>query len=67
MPGASQVRWQSLNDAGVRHLVVGGVAVCLHGYPRAPQDLDIVAEATPENARRLIGALSQWGEGYTRE
>jgi hypothetical protein len=25
---------QSLNDNGVRYLVVGGYAVALHGYPR---------------------------------
>ncbi len=32
---------QSLNDNGVRYLVVGGYAVTLHGYPRYTKDIDI--------------------------
>jgi predicted nucleotidyltransferase len=31
---------QSLNDNGVRYLVVGGYAVALHGYP--PRRIDIL-------------------------
>ncbi len=56
-----------LTEGGVRHLVVGGVAVCLHGYLRATRDLDVIIEATPENARRLIDVLSQWGGGAARD
>ncbi len=67
MPGAFANLLGKLNEAGVRYLVVGGVAVCLHGYPRATQDMDILVEATPENARRLITALSGWGEGHASE
>ena len=32
---------QSLNDNGVRYLVVGGYAVALHGHPRYTKDIDI--------------------------
>ena len=56
-----------LTEGGVRHLVVGGVAVCLNGYLRATRDLDVIIDATPENARRLIEVLSQWGGGAARE
>jgi len=41
----------------VRYLVIGGVASVLHGVPRATFDLDILIEATPDNAKRLLDAL----------
>ena len=37
----------------VRYLVIGGIAAVLHGVPRATFDLDILIEASPDNARRL--------------
>ncbi len=54
---------ESLNDNGVRYLVVGGYAVALHGYPRYTKDIDIWLERTPENAKRAIDALNQFGFG----
>lgn len=47
--------------AEVRFLVVGAYALALHGRPRATGDLDVWVEATPENARRLWGALAAFG------
>ena len=41
----------------VHYLVIGGVAAVLYGVPRATFDLDILIEATPENAERLLSAL----------
>lgn len=55
--------FKSLNDHDVRYLVIGGVAAVLHGVPRATFDLDILIDATPENARRLLEALSSAGLG----
>lgn len=54
---------QSLNDNGVRYLVVGGYAVALHGYPRYTKDIDIWVEMTSENASRIVKALNQFGFG----
>jgi len=54
---------QSLNDNGVRYLVVGGYAVALHGYPRYTKDMDIWVEMTTENASNVIKALNQFGFG----
>lgn len=51
------------NSNDVRFLVVGGYAVALHGHPRYTKDLDIWIERTPENARRLLAALSDFGFG----
>jgi hypothetical protein len=43
--------------------VIGGIAAVIHGVPRATFDLDILIEATPENGRRLLGALVEAGLG----
>lgn len=50
-----------LQRAGVRYLVVGGVAVVLHGHPRFTADLDLVVALDPENARAAIEALGALG------
>ena len=47
-----------LSRAGVDYLVAGGVAVCLNGFVRATQDLDLLVEASPAKspaAARLSG------------
>jgi len=53
--------FQSLNDAGARYLVVGGVAVVLHGHLRTTADLDLVVQLSPDNAMRAIQALEALG------
>lgn len=47
----------SLQRHDVRYVVLGGIAAVLHGVPRATFDLDILIEASPENAQRLLDAL----------
>jgi hypothetical protein len=39
--------------------VIGGIAAVLHGVPRATFDLDILIEASPDNAQRLLDALTE--------
>ena len=56
-----------LSRAEVEYLVAGGVAVCLNGYVRTTQDLDILVAATPENLRRLLDCLTHFGQGFARE
>ena len=51
----------SLEENDVKYLVIGGIAAVLHGVPRATFDLDLLIEATPENAERLLGALEAAG------
>ena len=53
----------SLHSHDVRYVVIGGVAAVLHGVPRATFDVDILIEATPENAQRLLDALAEAGFG----
>jgi len=55
--------FRSFEHHEVRYVVIGGVASVLHGVPRATFDLDVLIEATPENARRLLDALLDAGLG----
>ena len=47
----------ALNDAGVRFILVGGMAAILHGDVGVTVDLDLVPEHEPENLERLAVAL----------
>ena len=49
--------FSSFQKHNVRYLVIGGIAAVLHGVPRATFDLDILIEATEDNAQRLLDAL----------
>ena len=55
--------FRSLQNHEVRYVVIGGIAAVLYGIPRATFDLDILIEATPENAQRLLDALLEAGLG----
>ncbi|MBX7246443.1 MAG: hypothetical protein K1X53_13180 [Candidatus Sumerlaeaceae bacterium] len=46
---------------GVKYLIVGGYAVAYHGFPRATKDLDLFVECSPDNARRIVDALVDFG------
>jgi hypothetical protein len=54
---------QSLNANGVKYLVVGGFAVAYHGYPRYTKDLDFWIWAEPDNARRMLQVIRDFGFG----
>lgn len=53
--------FSALNDAEVDYVVVGGLAVILHGYLRATADLDLAVGLSPDNARRAMTALAAIG------
>jgi len=55
----------SLSFHDVRYVVIGGIAAIAHGVPRTTFDLDILIEATLENATRLLRALDAAGLGTT--
>ena len=51
----------ALAAADVRFVVVGGVAVVLHGHPRMTADLDLVVDLATDSASRAIAALVDLG------
>jgi predicted nucleotidyltransferase len=72
--------FRALNEASVRFIVVGGVAVVAHGYGRATFDLDLVINLEPGTVARAFDALesldyhpavpitaTQFGHAQTRD
>ena len=53
--------FKCLNRRKVKYVVIGGVAAVVHGVPRTTFDLDLLIEATPVNATRLLLALGDAG------
>lgn len=50
----------ALTGAGVRYVVVGGVAAGVQGSAMVTFDLDICYDPAPDNVRRLAGLLAEW-------
>jgi len=55
--------FRSFQRHNVRYVIIGGVASVLYGVPRATFDLDILIEASDENVRNLLDALTDAGFG----
>lgn len=56
--------WLALLSAHeVEFVVVGAHALAFHGVPRFTGDLDVLLRPSPENARRVVDALSDFGFG----
>ncbi len=51
----------ALEQAGVRYLVAGGLAVNAHGYLRFTRDVDIVLQLGQDNILSAFGALERIG------
>lgn len=50
-----------LNKHDVQYCIVGAFALAFHVRPRYTKDMDILIEATAENAKRLLVALDEFG------
>ena len=42
-------------------IIVGGYALAFHGAPRATGDIDILVKPAPDNAKRILAALHEFG------
>lgn len=51
----------ALLDAAATFLVVGAHAMAVHGVPRATGDIDLWVRPDPENAERVLAALTEFG------
>lgn len=49
-----------LNRAGVRYVLVGGIALIRHGVIRATRDVDAVIAADAENLARVLSLIEAW-------
>lgn len=52
---------KALNENKVDYVLVGGMAVILHGYVRGTGDMDIWVNKTSENYKKLVKAFTQFG------
>jgi hypothetical protein len=50
--------------AGVRYLVIGGLAFIFHAKPRYTKDMDLWIDPDPENVGRANEALAAFGSPY---
>jgi hypothetical protein len=47
--------------ASVEFMVVGAYALAAHGHPRATGDIDLWVRCSPDNALRVLTALTRFG------
>jgi hypothetical protein len=52
---------ETLNQTGIRYIIVGGLAVNAHGYFRVTNDLDLVVSLEPANIIAALHALDRIG------
>lgn len=55
--------WKTLNQNGVRYIMVGGFAVNMNGYIRATKDADLWLKDTLENRKQLRKSFTELGYG----
>ena len=53
--------FQKLNEHDVKYILVGGLAVIIHGYIRTTHDLDLWIKAEPDNKTKFSKALEEMG------
>ncbi|SPD74985.1 conserved hypothetical protein [uncultured Desulfobacterium sp.] len=53
--------FKGISKERIDYLVVGGLAVNLHGIPRMTYDIDLMILLDTENIIRLIRVLKRWG------
>ena len=52
--------WEGLAQAGVRFVILGGVAMRAHGSAHVTLDLDICYDTAPDNIEKLVRILRAW-------
>jgi hypothetical protein len=61
MVGEIELLLTELSNAEVRYVLVGGVAVVLHGYLRATADLDLVLDLEERNIEAALAVFERLG------
>ncbi|MEK6591163.1 MAG: nucleotidyl transferase AbiEii/AbiGii toxin family protein [Nitrospinota bacterium] len=53
--------FKKLNERKIKYIVVGGIAVNLHGIPRMTYDIDLILDLEDKNLKRFLNQLKEWG------
>ena len=56
-----QTIFKELNEERIDYVVVGGLAVNLHGIPRMTYDIDLMILLDTENIMKTVARLNNWG------
>lgn len=49
---------RALNENGAEYVLIGGIAVILHGFARGTRDIDFLVNSEPENIKKIKKALA---------
>ena len=52
-----------LNKHKVRYCIIGAFALAFHARPRYTKDIDILVEASADNAKKILKVLNEFGFG----
>jgi predicted nucleotidyltransferase len=55
-----------LQKRDVKFVLVGGLAVVVHGHFRTTKDMDIFYERSEENARKVLESINEFGFSYLK-
>ncbi len=53
--------FKKLNDEEIKYIVVGGIAVNLHGIPRMTYDVDLLVDFEDSNLKKFLALFKGWG------
>lgn len=53
-----------LNKRETKFVLVGGLAVLIHGHFRTTKDMDIFYEGSEENGKKVLESIKEFGFGY---
>lgn len=55
-----------LQKRDAKFVLVGGLAVLIHGHFRTTKDIDIFYEPSEENGRKILDSINEFGFGYIK-
>lgn len=55
-----------LQKRDAKFVLVGGLAVLIHGHFRTTKDMDIFYEQSEENGRKVLDSINEFGFGYLK-
>jgi predicted nucleotidyltransferase len=55
-----------LSKRKVKFVLVGGLAVVIHGHFRTTKDMDIFYEGSEENGKKILDCINEFGFGYLK-
>ncbi len=58
---------RELNQRSVNYIVIGGMAINIHGFTRNTEDIDLLIETEEANERKILEVLSLLPDGAAKE